>query len=321
MQKSIKLNLMLELSKFHTKTINTWLNKHINSNFLKLENDFILPNTPFSVVFPQDIYQKDIKPLYVNNEEKGGLILCSISNTDKTNNILVEKIVEIKNVFEPTKEHPNRSKADTYLPCIKDYIAVLEENFSNEDSGKILFPIHFHTHPTIDEKAEMEYYNTFIHLNTSPGDQKVALNRYLKFKNIKFRYLNAIITGHEDTHNILIYAAGVTPLDFVKVKLNRINDSFEKGGENLAELSDHQNGKDAWKTLAKLGGELFNIYFRNQIDYMSHLFGENEYFTTLSKDKPTVIQIPQIDIDGKIIHLPKKPFSVKFVNKKTSLKK
>ncbi|MFY9309363.1 MAG: hypothetical protein WAQ28_09985 [Bacteroidia bacterium] len=309
---------MLELSGFNTKTINTWLNRHINSNFLKIDNDFILPNTPFSVIVPQNLYQMYIKPLYVNNEEKGGLLLCSISNTGKKNEVIVEKVVEIKNVFVPTKEFPNRSKANTYLRCIKEYTAALEENFSHENPEKILFPIHFHTHPTIDEKAELEYYNTYTHLNTSPQDQVAATNRYLKFKNIKFRYLSAIITGHKNIHNILIYAPGVTPLDFVNVKTDRITNSFKKGGENLSELADSQTGKDALKTFAELGGALFNLYFHKRIDYMSHLFGDSEYFTTLNEKEPTIIQIPQIDKDGKIIPSPKKPVSIKFVNNRPS---
>lgn len=282
---------MWAIQNYNSKAVAEWMNDHLEKKVFKYPKPIVLPNTPFVIEITSEIY-KELKEIYVNYEEHGGIIFCQIICLDGKTTLKAVKVVEIPNVYLPCADRPGRTRANSYLPDAQKYISAMENVFSLNEAKSLLFPIHFHTHPTKDEKEELEYYNAFKALNTSGADKNAALNRYVKFQNVKLRYMNAIITGHDDTHNILIYAPEVTPLDFLKVKMNRVMKSFSEGGEAASELTKNEGGKVAIKVIAQIVGLTSMIAFYGQLDYYTQLFGDNEYFTTLIEEESTIIRIP-----------------------------
>lgn len=305
---------MFKVEKYNIKEINRWFTNHIDANFLESKSEIILPKAPFEIEISDNIYATEIAPIYKNNQENGGIIFCKIIYANEGMKLRACRVEEIENVYETTSEDPTRSRANAYRPNRYQYLTFMEDNFS-KTAEDILFPIHFHTHPTKDAKEEREYYNAFSQLHTSEADRNVAQARFMQFNNIKLRYANAIITGHGDIHNILIYIPDVTPLEFMQTKIDRIYNTYEKGGRDFAETVKSEGWKKVIPHLSKLGALFTHLAFRDNIDEFVHFFKSNEYFTTFEEKTTTVIRIPEIDTNGKIIPIPEKP-KPKFIFKR-----
>ena len=282
---------MWKVKKFNTNSITTWADSHIQTKFLKYEKPILLPNTPFDIEITSNVY-RDIKKIYVNNLEKGGIIFCKIIQLQDKFRLQTSEIVEVKNVFEPSEKHPGRDKSNTYRPDANFYLSLLENNFSQQDHNNILFPIHFHTHPTQDKEKTLEYYKSHWQLNTSGADQDRARERYAEFNSVKFRYLSAIITGHDDDHNILFYAQEVTPLDFMTTKFKRLQSGVSKIGSELSSLSEDKNKQRVIKDVVDLLGSALIAFNSNMIDYAANMFEDKEYFGSLNPNSSTIINIP-----------------------------
>lgn len=276
---------------FNKDTVAAWLENHRENGLMKYEKPIVCPVAPFEIEVTEDAYKK-LESIYVSNEERGGIIFCKIIN-NKDNTILrTIEVKEVPNVYKPYPEDPGGSKANRYRPDSRVYLSHLESNFKSEKE-EILFPIHFHTHPTVDNDKLMEYYNQYFKLNTSDGDQNVSKIRYVEFNGVKMRYLNAIITGNESDHNIVFYAPDVTPLDFFSTKLNRIKGKISNFGEQLSTLSEDKDKQEIIKRAVEAVGMLAVGLNMNTIDYIPMLFEEKEYFGSLNKKGSTVIKIPK----------------------------
>lgn len=283
---------MWEIKNYNSESTFKWLNDHKQNNFHRYEKPIVLPNTPFEIEVTIDVYN-DLKEIYVSNEEKGGIIFCKLIQIENQSRLQTVRIEEVENVFEPSDEYPGRDKTNAYRPDAEYYLNLLSENFSHQNSEAILFPIHFHTHPTKDQEKALEYYNNYWNLNTSEADQDRARERFAQFNNVKLRYMSAIITGHEDEHNILFYAEDVTPLDFMMVKFKRLQDGVSKFGSELASLSDDKDKQVLIKSAVELLGVGFLAFNRNMVDYVANMLEDKEYFGSLNADEPTIIKIPQ----------------------------
>lgn len=275
---------------FNTEEVKKWIATHRESMVLTYEKPILLPITPFEIEITPDAYTK-IENIYINNGEKGGIIFCEIIKKQDEFRLKTIDVCEVENVFESTPENPGRSKANTYRPNSEQYISLMSENFSNSTS--CYFPIHFHTHPTADDKEFVAYSNSYTQLNTSDADKNAALNRFVEFGQVKLRYLNAIITGHDDDFKIIFYAPGVTPLDFFTTKLNRITGKLSNFGEQASTLTDDENLKPIVKAGIELVGTLFLGFNMATINHIPLMFEEKEYFGNLDKNSSTIIKIPK----------------------------
>lgn len=279
---------------FNTEEVKKWVGDYRESKILKYENPIILPLTPFEIEITPYAYNK-LKNIYAYDAEKGGIIFCEIIKLENTYRLKTLEVFEVENVYETTPDNPGRSKANTYRPDYEKYISFLSNNFSSEKG--IYFPIHFHTHPTADDKEFMGYSNSYLQLNTSSADRNAAINRFVEFGKVKLRYLNAIITGHDDDYKIIFYAPGVTPLNFFTTKLNRIKSKLSNFGEEASTLTDNEDIKPLIKRGIELVGTLFVGFNMATIDHIPLMFEEKEYFGYLEKDSSTIISIPQYKVE------------------------
>ncbi len=277
---------------FNTKTVAAWLDGHRETGLMKYEKPLICPVAPFDIEITQKAYES-LQSIYLPNEERGGIIFCKVIKENGNCILQAIDVNEVPNAYEPYAEDPGGSKANRYRPDANLYLSYMKNNFSKAQSEEILFPIHFHTHPTSDNDKLMEYYNQYFHLNTSDGDQNVAKIRYVEFNSVKMRYLNAIITGNDEDHNIVFYAPDVTPLDFFSTKLDRIRGKLSNFGEQLSSLSEDKGKQEIIKRAVEAVGMLAVGFNMNTIDYIPMMFEEKEYFGSLNREGSTIIKIPK----------------------------
>jgi hypothetical protein len=277
---------------FNKEIVAAWLDSHRENGLMKYEKPLVCPVAPFDIEITENVY-KELQSIYLPHEERGGIIFCKIIKGSGTYVLQAVDVKEVPNVYEPYEKDPGGSKANRYRPNANVYINYLKNNFSKTQSEEILFPIHFHTHPTADNKKLMEYYNQYFHLNTSDGDQDVSKIRYVEFNSVKMRYLNAIVTGHDADYNIVFYAPDITPLDFFSTKLDRIRRKLSNFGEELSSLTEDKGKKEIIKSAVEAVGMLAIGFNMNTIDYIPMLFKEKEYFGSLNKVGSTVINIPK----------------------------
>lgn len=283
---------MWQVKEFHIESVQTWFNHHVKSGFLKHEKPIVLPNTPFEVEITPLVFA-DLKTIYTQEEERGGIIFCETNNHNGKFLLKSKYVVQIPNTFQPSPEKPDRTRKNTYRPDQILYENSLSKNFLLSTHSDILFPIHFHTHPIEKRKEVVHYFRTYEELNTSDGDRDVATRRFAEFNNVKLRYMNAIFTGSEDEHHILLYAPGVTPLKFFMIKFMRVIKKFDDLGELLSEFTKNPNGKELIQRGTKAVGGILTALCLNDIDFISQMFEDNEYFTTLNEKESTFIVIPK----------------------------
>lgn len=125
-----------------------WLSHLKSLSFIDFSNEFGHLIPPFTIFIPNAIH-KEIVGLYPLHEETGGLMFASLTKKNDKILLTIDSIIEIENDVENV--FPGESKTNSYFPECKQYIKILSKNFSLTDYRKILFPVHFHTHPTNDK--------------------------------------------------------------------------------------------------------------------------------------------------------------------------
>jgi hypothetical protein len=285
---------MWNIINYDKEATSRWMN-YYNDRFLKYAHPFVTPTTPFHIEVTINVYN-ELKKIYIYNEERGGIIFCKILLEQNAWKLETVKVNEVENTCGAEPNELGKSRANCYRPNGEQYLGYMHENFSQNDLDSILFPIHFHTHPTKNEQEAFQYYNSYSHrkLNTSAQDRKVAEGRFLQFGTVKLRYMNAIITGHANNYNIMFYAKDVTPLNFMKTKFKRLQDAIEKCGDNISRPIESKTSSGFTKVVVNfLGAIAIGLGYKyRMIDYAANLFEDREYFGSLYSDKPTVFKIP-----------------------------
>lgn len=275
---------------FNTANCNKWLAYLKEQNLIRISDNIGHLTPPFDISINDKIYS-DILNIYVPNEEKGGLMFASISKRDNQISLEIDAIEEIENDVE--NAFPGSSKKGSYFPHADNYLKILSDNFSNNDSSKIKLPIHFHTHPTRDKFEDIKYFTQLWHpLNMSKADIDVSKERQIQFNNFSFFYLNAIITGDDNEHRVIYYGNNVTPENYTGEKATQM---FTTVKEMTDEIEN-----DGLKTLTRvalvglgIAGVIYQPFMMPALmDEFVYALDKKEFWGKLSKQGTTIIHIP-----------------------------
>jgi hypothetical protein len=276
---------------FNRQACLKWLKKLRKSGYINLENRDLTLTTPFELIIPLSEAQK-ISASYKDNEETGGLIFCEMMSEKESLKLIVREHRPVPNEVE--RFFKNKSKKNSYYADPDLYHALLSENFSKADSGEILLPIHYHTHPTDDIKDDYRYLSTMSRLMLSEGDKHVSLERKIQLEDINLIYLNAILTGNWLEHRIISYGKGVSPLDFEET-LNR------QSAQGIIDATEAIES-EGWRLAARLGlilatgvvGMNNPYHGKELLNSFSDYTNEKQYFSVISKTTDTRILFPKM---------------------------
>lgn len=281
---------------FDVKACSEWISRFTKSKiFVKHEQQYDKLSIPFEIeLLPNEMNK--ITATYLDDEETGGLMLCKMKMNENKLRLILHKHFQIRNAVEEYCE--GKSRKSSYYPEPSAYLKVLSDNFSNKDSSKILFPIHYHTHPTSDIKEDVRYITTAIKLDLSDGDKNASNNREIKLGVNNLLYVNAILTGSGSENRIVFYGKGITPYDFNKPKAKQ----FVQGVMDVTEDIEKDGWKIFWRTLIGVGTVATAIYggpdaVRSLTDTFTDMVNKKEYFGVIGKFKSTIITIPEYKED------------------------
>lgn len=277
--------------KFNKDACNEWLLHIEGLKVIRMAARTVHLVPPFNIRISKVISHKIIR-MYVPNEEKGGLMFAKVVIENNAVTLSVQSFHEVENRVEI--EIPGQSKSGSYFPNREKYLEILQKNFSKKRPGNILFPIHFHTHPTRDKLEDLKLYKQiFDPLNLSPGDKVVSKKRHIQLDDLTLLYLNSIITGDDKEHRIIFYGNQVTPEDFTSEKFKQTFNTIEDLTEKIED--------DGWKFFARIafsGLTLFGTFKAPQvtmplIEQFAYSFNRNEFWGKLNAEGDTVIKIPK----------------------------
>ena len=292
----------MTLHNYNEKSVNVFVEGLIHNKVILPFKDGYILSTPFEIELPAMIARK-LTASYKNNEETGGLLLARVVTGKGGTKLLIDNWQEIENKVE--EYYPTYSKKNSYLADQNIYQKVLEENFSKV-ANEILFPIHYHTHPTIELENNAEFLSSFSKLDLSDADINASESRSLRLGKYNLYYVNSILTGKVLIGNfrenrILFYGKGISPTNFKGVRKHQgVNAIYET-------ISEQESGLD--KFLATAGFALWELgalamasnnkphMAKDMRDGLADLVKNKEYFSTISDYIPTVVKIPIFRID------------------------
>ena len=277
--------------KYDVKSCKQWLKWLNDSDIITEDEGSIKLFPPCEIELPQNI-STAITSTYLDDEETGGLQFCSIELVEDIVKLNVRAHHEVPNDVE--NAFPGLSRKNSYYALRTEYEKHLSDNFSKENEKDILFPIHYHTHPTVNIKEDVRYITTAIKLELSDGDKDVSKCRKIILDDTNLLYINAILTGNESEHRIIFYGKGITPHNFNKPKAKQ----FVRGVMDGTESIESDGWKVFWRVLIAAGTVTSAIYggpdaVRMLTDTFVDMVNKKEYFGVIDKFKSTIINIPE----------------------------
>lgn len=278
---------MWKVNKFNRENCLKFVKNLADLDVAYVKDKTIIIKPPFTIEIPTAITSK-IVTRYKSDEERGGLMFGYFKKVEDLIVLEIKEYHEIENYIETYR--PEKSKRWAYFPHIESYTAALENNFCKVD-GDVLFPIHYHTHPS-KELEPGKHMSTATKLELSEADKNSSDSRFIEIDGGKLQYLNAIITGNESENRIVFYGKDVTDYDFS----NNIHQQALQGILDSTAGIESTGGKIGAIGLgfgALLLG-IFNPEFGNEaINLLPDLKNEKEYFGTISRIGATKIKIPK----------------------------
>jgi len=277
--------------KHNRQACEAWFRYMLNSQITTREGNDIKLRPPFEILLLRD-NGRAITATYKDSEETGGLMFGKFLWSDRKLTLIICEHHQIENVIE--KYNPTKSRKGSYLPDPTIYQNILEKNFSKQSSDQILFPIHYHTHPTENQKEDVFYISTGNKLRLSNADKHAANNRSIKLGENILLYLNAIITGNESEHRILFYGNGISPFQFEETKAKQVKQGVKditEGIENESHKKLAMAGIEIFRRLAVGLSPELSPYL---LDKLADFSNRQEYFSIIRENMDTRITIPEL---------------------------